>query len=83
MLERVKPTTRRYKKGPDFIVMRYSGGGNLTARVVPVRISSASGGCSDLDFAGFPNGAIALMKRGECPFTQKAANAQGQARQPR
>ena len=77
VLERVKPVNRRYRKGPDFIVMRYSGGGNLTARVVPVRITSASGGCSASDFAGFPNGAVALMKRGECPFSQKAANAQG------
>ena len=64
--------------------MRYSGGGNLTARVVPVHITSASSGCSASDFAGFPNGAIALMKRGECPFSQKARERRsGQARRRR
>ena len=76
VLERVKPVNRRYRKGPDFLVMRYSGGGNLTARVVPVHSTSASSGCSASDFGGFPNGAIALMKRGDCPFTQKARNAE-------
>jgi len=76
VLERVTPTNRRYRNGPDFIVMRYSGGGNLTARVFPVRLTSASGGCSASDFAGFPNGAVALMKRGECRFSEKARNAQ-------
>jgi hypothetical protein len=77
LLERVQPASRRYRKGPDFIVMRYSGDGNVTARVVPVRSTSTASGCSGSDFAGFPNGAIALMKRGECPFSQKAENAQG------
>jgi len=76
VLERLKPATRRYTKGTDFLVMRYSGGGNVTARIVPVHNTSASSGCSASDFAGFPGGAIALMKRGECPFTQKARNAE-------
>ena len=76
VLERVSPGMRRYAQGPDFIVMRYSGGGDLTARVVPVHLSSSSSGCSDSDFADFPRGAIALMKRGDCAFSEKSARAE-------
>ena len=56
--------------------MRYSGGGNLTAQVVPVDLTSASSGCESSDFAGFPRGAVALMRRGGCTFTQKALVAE-------
>ena len=76
MVERRGAVIKRYRNGPDFIVMRYSGGGNLTARVVPVHNTSASSGCASSDFDGFPKGSIALMKRGERPFSQKAANAE-------
>jgi Peptidase family M28/PA domain len=76
ILERVAPGTKSYQRGPDFLTMRYSGGGNLTAQVVPVRPTSASSGCESSDFAEFPGGAIALMRRGACPFSQKAQNAE-------
>ena len=75
VLERVAPGSRSYTRGTDFLTMRYSGGGNLVGQVVPVDFGSPSSGCEDSDFAGFPNGAVALMRRGVCPFTQKAANA--------
>ena len=75
VFERVAPGPRRYERGPDFVTMRYSGGGNLTAQVVPVDLTSASSGCEPSDFAGLPNGAVALMRRGGCIFSQKAANA--------
>jgi Zn-dependent M28 family amino/carboxypeptidase len=76
VFERVAPGSRRYERGPDFITMRYSGGGNLTAQVVPVEPTSASSGCEDSDFAGFRRGAVAVMRRGACPFSQKARNAE-------
>jgi Zn-dependent M28 family amino/carboxypeptidase len=76
VLERVAPGTKRYEKGPDFVVMRYSGGGDFTAPVAPVQPGTTSSGCEASDFSGFPNGAIALMTRGGCPFTQKTMNAE-------
>jgi Zn-dependent M28 family amino/carboxypeptidase len=76
LFERVSPGSRTYQRGPDFITMRYSGGGNLSGRVIPVEPTVASSGCEASDFAGFPRGAVALMKRGACPFSQKAFNAQ-------
>jgi Zn-dependent M28 family amino/carboxypeptidase len=76
VLERVAPGSKSYQRGPDFLTMRYSGGGNLTAQVVPVEPTSASSGCEGSDFAGFPSGAVALMRRGACPFSQKAQNAE-------
>ena len=73
VFERVSPGQERYERNRDFLTMRYSGGGNVTARVVSV---GGSSGCADSDFSSFPNGAIALMKRGGCPFSQKAGTAQ-------
>jgi Zn-dependent M28 family amino/carboxypeptidase len=73
VFERVSPGTVRYHRNKDFLTMRYSGGGNVTARVVPI---AGSNGCTGSDFSGFPTGAIALMTRGGCPFSQKAAIAQ-------
>src|SRR6185436_6099292 len=76
VFERVAPGLRRYESGQDFVTFRYSGGGNLTAQVVPVDFASTSSGCEGSDFAGFPDGAIALMRRGGCRFSDKAAAAQ-------
>jgi Zn-dependent M28 family amino/carboxypeptidase len=73
VFERVTPAVVRYQRNRDFLTMRYSGGGDVTARIVPV---SGSSGCAGTDFSGFPAGAIALMTRGGCPFTQKAGSAQ-------
>ena len=73
VFERVSPGLVRYARNRDFLTMRYSGGGNVTAPVVPV---GGSSGCADSDFSGFPHGAIALMRRGGCPFSQKAGIAQ-------
>ena len=76
VFERTLPSTRTYRGGADFVTMRYSGGGNVNARVVPVDFSSESSGCEPSDFNGFPSGSVALMRRGGCTFTQKALNAQ-------
>jgi Zn-dependent M28 family amino/carboxypeptidase len=76
VFERLAPGPRRYESGQDFVVFRYSGGGNITAQVVPVDFATGSSGCEQSDFAGFPDGAVALMKRGGCRFSDKAAVAQ-------
>jgi Zn-dependent M28 family amino/carboxypeptidase len=73
VFERVSPGLARYERNRDFLTMRYSGGGNVTAPVVSV---GGSSGCADSDFNGLPHGAIALMRRGGCPFSQKAGAAQ-------
>ncbi len=73
VFERVLPGLVRYERNRDFLTMRYSGGGDVTAQVVPI---SGSSGCADSDFTGFPLGGIALMRRGGCPFSQKAGIAQ-------
>ena len=75
VFERVAPGSRRYERGPDFLLMRYSARANITARVVPVGFSSASSGCDASDFDGLPHGAVALMRRGVCSFSQKALRA--------
>jgi hypothetical protein len=31
-------------------------------------------GCNDVDWAGFPEGNIALVLRGDCPFVQKTVS---------
>ena len=50
----------------------YSGSGQVTATVsTPSQIL----GCEAADFAGFPAGNIALIKRGTCNFIVKANNA--------
>ena len=65
-----------YQEGPDFLTYRYSGSGSATAQVVPVEPASPSSGCEASDFAGFPRGAVALLRRGTCFTLQKAQNAQ-------
>ena len=75
VFERVLPSARSYQAGRDFVTMRYSGGGNVNARVMPVDFSSPTSGCEDADFAGFTSGSVALMKRGGCTFSQKVGIA--------
>jgi hypothetical protein len=73
--ERLAPGAETYRRGRDFVTMRYSGGGTVTARVVPVAFDSASSGCESSDFGGFPRGAVALVRRGECFLFLKGRNA--------
>ncbi len=53
-------------------IMAYSGSGDVTA---PVSIPAGIEGCGAADFAGFPTGNIALIRRGTCTFALKATNA--------
>jgi aminopeptidase Y len=58
-------------------IMSYSGSGNVTAPVtaLPAPPADATPGCEATDFAGFPAGNIALIRRGACTFAIKATNA--------
>ena len=73
--ERLAPAPERYEPGRDFVTMRYSGGGTVTGRVAPVEPASDSSGCEPSDFASFPSGAVALVRRGKCFMREKAENA--------
>ena len=71
--------------GIDFRQAAFSGGGEVTADIVPVDVtvppapeSSSTSGCEREDFEGFPRGAVALMQRGTCNVSQKALNAVSQ-----
>lgn len=65
-----------------FEVFTFSGTGDVTAEVVAVDVTippgatnSSTSGCEAADFQGFPAGAIALIQRGTCRFSDKVANA--------
>jgi hypothetical protein len=73
--ERVAPGAQRYRGGRDFLTLQYSGGGSVSAQVVPVAFASPASGCGRSDFADFPRGAVALLRRGVCFMFEKARNA--------
>jgi aminopeptidase Y len=58
-------------------IMAYSGSGDVTAFVTALAAppADATPGCEAADFAGFPAGNIALIRRGGCTFATKATNA--------
>ena len=73
-----------YVEGTEYIVAEFSGSGDISGpifgvgnTVVPQPPPAGSGvsGCAAADYAGMPTGAIALVQRGTCPFTQKYQNA--------
>jgi Zn-dependent M28 family amino/carboxypeptidase len=80
VLQQVAPIPTTYVWQTDFSTMSYSGSGNVTAPIWAVDIQIPPGGstsgCDAADFAGFPVGSVALIKRGTCTFAVKAANAQ-------
>ncbi|GAB3208383.1 M20/M25/M40 family metallo-hydrolase [Marinactinospora thermotolerans] len=75
VLAQTAPEAREFVNDEDFRTMSYSGAGDVTAPAVPVAADSSASGCSADDFAGFPAGAIAVVKRGTCAFSEKTANA--------
>ena len=77
-LERKGPAGAEYALEEDFVLMEYSGGGEATARVLPVDAGpgASASGCETEDFVGFPEGNIALLRRGACTFDRKAGNAE-------
>jgi Zn-dependent M28 family amino/carboxypeptidase len=58
-------------------ILSYSGSGDVTAPVTALAAPPTDGtpGCDASDFAGFPAGNIALIRRGVCTFALKATNA--------
>ena len=78
-LERTGQGAREYARGEDFVLMEYSGSGAASARVRAVEAGpgASTSGCETGDFAGFREGEVALLRRGDCTFARKAANAEG------
>ena len=74
-LERIEPDAKQFRPRSDFVTLRYSGNGDVTAPVAPVEPSSPSSGCQPSDFDRFPDGAVALLRRGQCFMFEKARNA--------
>jgi Zn-dependent M28 family amino/carboxypeptidase len=73
-----------YVEDTDYIVAQFSGAGDVTGPIFvagntvippPGGAGTSISGCAAADFAGMPAGAIALIQRGTCPFTQKYQNA--------
>jgi Zn-dependent M28 family amino/carboxypeptidase len=59
------------------MILSYSGSDDVTAPVTHLAAppGDATPGCEAADFAGFPDGNIALISRGGCTFAIKATNA--------
>ena len=77
------PTPKTYTEGTDFTTMPYSGTGQVSGKLVPTNdimippapTPSSTSGCEPGDFPAATAGAIALVQRGTCDFSVKAANA--------
>lgn len=82
--EQLSPDPTVYDDGDDFAVFSYSGVGTATGQLVAVDVmippgdteNSSDSGCESADFVDFPSGAVALIQRGTCNFSTKAANAE-------
>ncbi|MET0784917.1 MAG: M20/M25/M40 family metallo-hydrolase [Leifsonia flava] len=77
--ELTAPTPRVFT-ADEFSAMSYSASGDVSGPVVPVDLNltgdrASTSGCESADFEGFVVGAIALLQRGTCPFSDKVANA--------
>lgn len=80
VLNRITAPAVTFVNGIDYASMSYSGSGDSTASVYAVDLNIGGAvldsGCQASDFAGFPAGSIALVRRGGCTFRLKADNAQ-------
>jgi len=77
--DQTAPVPTSYAEGADYVVMTYSGSGDVTAPVQAVDLNlggTSTSGCEASDFAGFTPGNIALIRRGSCTFQVKSLNAQ-------
>ena len=68
---------REYELTSDFAPMGRTVGGEVQASLRPVDTGSQTSGCEMDDFDGFPEGNVALLRRGTCTFGTKARNAEG------
>jgi hypothetical protein len=62
------PTVREFVYLSDFRILTGSGSGVATAAIIQIVPNL---GCNAADYANFRPGAVAIIARGECPFTQK------------
>jgi Zn-dependent M28 family amino/carboxypeptidase len=74
-LERTAPKPTAYTYGDEFVSLRYSGSGDVEARMQPVDAESQTSGCESSDFDHFERGSVALIRRGGCFFFVKVGNA--------
>jgi Zn-dependent M28 family amino/carboxypeptidase len=79
-LQQIAPNAVTYVEDVDFGVIDQSDPGDVTAAVTAVDLqlglgNASTSGCEAADFAGFPQGNIALLQRGTCTFELKAENA--------
>jgi Zn-dependent M28 family amino/carboxypeptidase len=65
------PVVKSYAYQTEFRVMPGSGTGDVSGSTYAV----PNLGCSSIDYAKFPVGAVAVVSRGTCTFTEKAALA--------
>ncbi|HEU4491503.1 MAG TPA: M20/M25/M40 family metallo-hydrolase [Jiangellales bacterium] len=83
VFEQVSPNEVTYEPNVDFFTAEYSGSGDVTATLEAVDLvlppgqqaSTSNSGCEPEDFTDFTAGNIALVQRGTCDFSVKAANA--------
>ncbi|KGN41820.1 hypothetical protein N801_04640 [Knoellia aerolata DSM 18566] len=83
VFQQVSPNAVTYVPGEDFFTAEYSGSGDVTAPLEAVDLvlppgaqaSTSTSGCEASDFDGFTSGNVALVQRGTCDFSVKAANA--------
>ena len=78
-LELVAPDERPYQEGEDFSTLEFSGSGAVVAPIRPIDLGEpgeSSSGCERSDFERLVEGEVALMRRGSCPFEEKALNAE-------
>ena len=74
-LARVSPDPLTYRYPDDFVALRYSGSGEVEAPLEAIDAHSETSGCDSADFDDFDTGAIALIRRGGCFFSEKVRNA--------
>src|ERR1044072_1143929 len=79
-LQQVAPNSITYVEGVDFGAITQTDPGNVTGNVRAVDLplglgNTSTSGCEAADWAGFPPGSIALLRRGTCTFELKAENA--------
>ena len=81
VLEQLEPASTSYHYFNDFATLTFSPSGEATASIQAVGLKeplrgSSDSGCREVDWVEFEAGNIALIKRGICPFAEKARNAQ-------
>jgi Zn-dependent M28 family amino/carboxypeptidase len=87
VFQRISPSPQTFAPGDDFITMDYSETGDVTGTLVATNdivippgatASTSNSGCEASDFtpASATETQVALVQRGTCDFSVKAANAQ-------